>query len=86
MDTREPMGRTGHALWVSRGGGARGLHGSQDAVCGHCASRTLCVCVCVCVCAVKCVLVMQYSQLQVVLKTRKTLCKLQVGVRNLENV
>ena len=51
-------------------------------------SRTVCVCVCVCVCvlAVKCVLVMQYSQLQVVLKTRKTSCKVQVGVRNLENV
>lgn len=39
-----------------------------------------------CVLAVKCVLVMQYSQLQVVLKTRKTSCKVQVGVRNLENV
>ena len=46
----------------------------------------VCVCVCVCVLAVKCVLVMQYSQLQVVLKTRKTSCKVQVGVRNLENV
>ena len=46
----------------------------------------MCVCVCVCVLAVKCVLVMQYSQLQVVLKTRKTSCKVQVGVRNLENV
>ena len=51
-----------------------------------CFQDSVCVCVCVCVCAVKCVLVMQYSQLQVVLKTRKTLCKLQVGVRNLENV
>ena len=46
----------------------------------------MCVCVCVCVLAVKCVLVMQYSQVQVVLKTRKTSCKVQVGVRNLENV
>lgn len=74
------MGRTGHALWASGVGGARGLRGFQDAVCGQCVSRTLCVL------AVKCVLVMQYSQLQVVLKTRKTSCKVQVGVRNLENV